>query len=37
MRWGLDQSGVQLNCDSKSAIYVEKYQIYHALMKHIDV
>ena len=34
---GLNQGGVQLHCDSQSAIYLAKHQIYHARTKHIDV
>ena len=34
---GLNQRGVQLHCDSQSAIYLAKHQIYHARTKHIDV
>ena len=34
---GIDQGGVQLYCDSQSAIYLAKHQIYHARTKHIDV
>ena len=34
---GIQQSGVQLYCDSQSAIYLAKNQVYHARTKHIDV
>ena len=34
---GLNQGGVQLHCDSQSAIYLAKHQVYHAWTKHIDV
>ena len=34
---GIQQGGVQLYCDSQSAIYLEKNQVYHARTKHIDV
>ncbi len=34
---GIDQGGVQLYCDSQSAIYLAKHQVYHARTKHIDV
>ena len=34
---GLNQGGVQLHCDSQSAIYSAKHQVYHARTKHIDV
>ena len=34
---GIDQGGVRLQCDSQSAIYLEKHQVYHARTKHIDV
>ena len=34
---GLNQGGVQLHCDSQSAIYLAKHQVYHARTKHIDV
>jgi len=33
----IQQSGVQLHCDSQNAIYLAKNQIYHARTKHIDV
>ncbi|KAL0426864.1 UNVERIFIED_CONTAM: Retrovirus-related Pol polyprotein from transposon TNT 1-94 [Sesamum latifolium] len=34
---GVEQGGVQLHCDSQSAIYLGKNQVYHARTKHIDV
>ena len=34
---GLNQSGVQMHCDSQSTIYLAKNQVYHARTKHIDV
>ena len=34
---GIDQGGVRLQCDSQSAIYLAKHQVYHARTKHIDV
>ena len=34
---GIQQDGVQLYCDSQSAIYLAKNQMYHARTKHIDV
>jgi hypothetical protein len=34
---GIQQGGVQLYCDSQSAIYLTKNQVYHARTKHIDV
>ena len=34
---GIDQGGVQLHCDSQSAIYLAKHQVYHARTKHIDM
>jgi hypothetical protein len=34
---GIQQSGVSLYCDSQSAIYLAKNQVYHARTKHIDV
>ena len=34
---GVQQGGVQLHCDSQSAIYLAKNQVYHARTKHIDV
>jgi hypothetical protein len=34
---GIQQVGVPLYCDSQSAIYLAKIQVYHARTKHIDV
>src|SRR5436190_18172901 len=34
---GIQQGGVRLYCDSQSAIYLAKHQVYHARTKHIDV
>ncbi|KAL0451880.1 UNVERIFIED_CONTAM: Retrovirus-related Pol polyprotein from transposon TNT 1-94 [Sesamum latifolium] len=34
---GVEHGGVQLHCDSQSAIYLAKNQMYHARTKHIDV
>ena len=34
---GIEQGGVELHCDSQSAIYLAKNQVYHARTKHIDV
>jgi hypothetical protein len=34
---GLNQDGVQMHCDSQSAICLAKNQVYHARTKHIDV
>uniref|UniRef100_A0A2N9GRZ0 CCHC-type domain-containing protein n=1 Tax=Fagus sylvatica TaxID=28930 RepID=A0A2N9GRZ0_FAGSY len=34
---GLNQGRVQMHCDSQSAIYLAKNQVYHARTKHIDV
>ncbi|RVW46179.1 Retrovirus-related Pol polyprotein from transposon TNT 1-94 [Vitis vinifera] len=34
---GIQQGGVQLYCDSQSAIYLAKNQVYHARTKHIDM
>ena len=34
---GIQQGGVLLHCDSQSAIYLAKNQVYHARTKHIDV
>ena len=34
---GLNQSGVQMHCDSQSSIYLTKNQVYHTKTKHIDV
>jgi len=33
----IDQDLLKINCDSISAIYLVKNQIYHARMKNIDV
>ncbi|KAK4402906.1 Glutathione S-transferase U17 [Sesamum angolense] len=33
---GVEQGGVQLHCDSQSAIYLAKNHVYHARTKHID-
>jgi hypothetical protein len=33
----IQQGGVSLHCDSQSAIYLAKNQVYHARTKHIDV
>jgi hypothetical protein len=34
---GIQQGGVSLHCDSQSAIYLAKNQVYHVRTKHIDV
>jgi hypothetical protein len=34
---GVQQGGVKLHCDSQSAIYLAKNQVYHAITKHFDV
>jgi hypothetical protein len=34
---GIQQVGILLYCDSQSAIYLAKNQVYHARTKHIDV
>ena len=34
---GFKQQVVRLECDSQSAIFLEKNPIYHSKMKHIDV
>jgi len=34
---GIDQDLLKINCDSVSAIYLAKNQVYHVRMKHIDV
>jgi len=34
---GFVQKGVRLECDSQSAIFLEKNPAYHAKTKHIDV
>ena len=33
----VEQCGVEVHCDSQSAIYLAKNQVYHARTKHIDV
>ena len=33
----IQQGGVSLHCDSQSAIYLAKNQVYHVRTKHIDV
>jgi len=33
----IDQDLLKMNCDSMSAIYLIKNQVYHARMKHLDV
>jgi len=33
----IDQDLLKINCDSMSAIYLAKNQVYHAMMKHINV
>jgi len=33
----IDQDLLKINCDSMSAIYLIKNQVYHARTKHIDV
>jgi len=33
----IDQDPLKINCDSMSAIYLAKNQVYHARTKHIDV
>jgi len=33
MTWGL----ILINCDSMSAIYLAKNQVYHARTKHVDI
>jgi len=33
----IDQDLLKINCDSMSAIYLAKNQIYHVRMKHIDI
>jgi hypothetical protein len=37
MELGIQQGGILLYCDSQSAIYLAKNQVYHARTKHIDV
>ena len=34
---GIEQDLLKINCDSISAIYFVKNQVYHARMKHIDI
>ncbi|KAL1219428.1 Retrovirus-related Pol polyprotein from transposon TNT 1-94 [Cardamine amara subsp. amara] len=34
---GVEQGGVQLHCDSQSAIYLAKNQVYHARKMHIQI
>ena len=34
---GIQQGGVQLHCDSQSAIFLAKNQVYHERNKHIVV
>ncbi|GMJ03250.1 hypothetical protein HRI_003994200 [Hibiscus trionum] len=34
---GIQQGGVQLHCDSQSAIHLAMNHVYHARTKHIDV
>jgi hypothetical protein len=34
---GLVQQAVRLDCDSQSAIFLEKNSAYHSKTKHIDV
>ena len=34
---GIQQGGDQLHCDSQSAIFFAKNEVYHARTKHIDV
>ena len=34
---GISQKQVEAHCDSQSAIYLAKYQMYHSRTKHIDV
>jgi len=34
---GIDQGQLKINCDSTSAIYLARNQVYHAQIKHIDV
>ena len=34
---GIDKDLLKINCDSMSAIYSTKNQIYHARTKHIDI
>jgi len=34
---GIDQDLLKIICDSMSAIYLAKNQVYHVRMKHVDV
>ena len=34
---GIDKDLLKINCDSMSAIYVGKNQVYHAMTKHINI
>ena len=34
---GIEHNLLKITCDSMSAIYLAKNQVYHARMKHIDV
>jgi len=34
---GIDQDLLKINCDSMSAIYLVKNQVYHTSTKHIDI
>jgi len=34
---GIEQDLLKITCDSMSAIYLAKNQVYHARTKHIDV
>ena len=34
---GINQDLLKINCDSMSAIYLEKNRVYHARTKHMDV
>jgi hypothetical protein len=36
-RIGFEQQAMRINCDSQSAIFLEKNPTYHSRMKHIDV
>ena len=33
----IEQDFLRVHCDSMSAIYLTKSQVYHAMTKHIDV
>ena len=37
MTWAWEQDILKINCDSMSAIYLARNQVYHARTKHIDV